>query len=395
MVVDVPTLLVVTVFAGVTSGLLLTYAWLLHRKSLAIALWALAFLLGSAGLTLIIARGDIDDFWSIDAANALLTAAYGVMWMGARNFDGRRTPLLYVLAGAGVWLAACQIESFHASMAARIVLLSAINLTYTAMTGFEFWRYGDRQLMSRWPLIVIFGVHASATLSRIVWPNSLVLVMSGHSSTSLTVFIVFEVLFNMLCAAFLLAFIVKERSELRYRRASFVDPLTGVLNRRGFTEGATRQLRRMAINHEPAALVAFDLDRFKALNDTHGHLVGDRVLCAFCDVVNGALRPGDLFGRIGGEEFVCLLLNIPQKEAFAVAERIRSRFADHEIDAGSIKVRATASAGMAFASAQDWDFPALMLAADKTLYRAKQRGRNRIEAAQPALLLANKVSTSL
>ena len=188
-------------------------------------------------------------------------------------------------------------------MAARITLFSAISLCYTTLTGFEFWRYGDKQLMSRWPLIVVLGVHAAAFLSRIIWPGWRAFVMTGRSpALSLTVFIAFEVLFHTFCAAFLLAFIAKERSELRYKRASLVDPPTGILNRRGFTDNATRQLRRMAIGREPAALVAFDLDRFKALNYTHGHPVGDRVLCAFCDAVNTALRPGDLFGHIGGEE---------------------------------------------------------------------------------------------
>lgn len=160
-------------------------------------------------------------------------------------------------------------------------------------------------------------------------------------------------------------------------------------------ENAARKLGRVAVNHEPVALIAFDLDRFKTLNDTYGHAVGDRVLCAFCDVVNTALRPGDLFGRIGGEEFACLLSNISQVDATAVAERIRSRFADNEIVIGSVKVRATASAGVAFASQQDQDLPALMLAADQTLYRAKERGRNRIETTQPTLVLSDEALRSL
>jgi diguanylate cyclase (GGDEF)-like protein len=391
MLVDLPTLLVVTVFATTMSGLLLAYAWLLNRHAPAIALWAIAYLVGSAGIALIIARDNIEDFWSIDIANALLIGSYGLMWMGARKFDGRRTPLPYVFAGVAVWLLVCQIEAFQVSSNTRIILFSAINLCYTTLTAVEFWRYGDKRLMSRWPLIVILGVHAGVFLSRIIWPGWLAYVMVGRSpALSLTVFVAFEVLFHIFCAAFLLSFIAKERSELRYKRASLVDPLTGILNRRGFMGNATRQLRRMANNHEPAALVAFDLDRFKTLNDTHGHPVGDRVLCAFCDAVNTALRPGDLFGRIGGEEFACLLSNVSPADALAIAERVRSRFADSEIVVGPVKVRATASAGVAFASQQDWDLSALMLAADQTLYRAKEHGRNRIETTLSALVMSNE-----
>src|SRR5262249_4844993 len=157
-------------------------------------------------------------------------------------FDGRHTPLPYALAGVVVWLSACQVESFLDSMSARIILFSAINLGYTTLTAFEFWRYGDKQLMSRWPLIVILAVHAGVFLSRIVWPGWMLYVMSGRSpALSLTVFVSFELLFHTFCAAFLLSLIVRERSELRYKRASSVDPLTGILNRRGFTESATRQ----------------------------------------------------------------------------------------------------------------------------------------------------------
>lgn len=229
MLVDLPTLLVVTAFASAMSGMLLTYAWLLNRHAPAIALWALAYLIGSAGITLIIARDNVDDFWSIDIANALLIGSYGLMWMGARIFDGRRTPLPYVFVGVAVWLLACQFEAFQASMAERITLFSAINLCYTTLTSFEFWRYGDKRLMSRWPLIVILGVHAVVFLSRVIWPGWLAFGMIGRSpALSLTAFASFEVLFHTFCAAFLLSFIAKERSELRYKRASVVDPLTGI-----------------------------------------------------------------------------------------------------------------------------------------------------------------------
>lgn len=393
MFVDLPTLLVVTVFASAMSGILLAYAWLLSRHATAIALWAVAYLVSAAGIALFIAGGSIDDVWTVDIARALLIVSYGMMWMGARSFNRRPTPLLYVFVGAAAWLLACQLEAFQASMAARIVFFSAINFGYTILTGFEFWRHGDKQLMSRWPLIIILGVHAGVFLSRMIWPGWFVLVMTGHSpALSLTVFVSFELLFHTFCAAFLLSFIAKERSELRYKRASLVDPLTGILNRRGFTENALRQLRRMETDRQPAALVAFDLDRFKTINDTHGHHIGDSVLRAFCDIVIAAIRPGDLFGRIGGEEFACLLANVSEADAMAVAERIRNRFADREIIIESVKLRATVSAGLAFSNRQDRALTGLMLAADQALYRAKAHGRNRIETTRPTLALPREIS---
>src|SRR5215470_18610409 len=123
MVLDLPTLFVIAVLASAISGLLLLLSWLQNRNVAALALWATAFMLGSAGVALIAARGDIPDVWSITIANAIIATAYGIMWGGARNFDGRPTPMLPVLAGAAIWLLACQVEAFYANQYARTALM--------------------------------------------------------------------------------------------------------------------------------------------------------------------------------------------------------------------------------------------------------------------------------
>src|SRR5579859_2927695 len=106
--VDLPTLFAVAVFAYVLSGGMLIYAWVTNRHTPALALWALGYLAASAGLALILARGQIDDVWSIDIANALLILAYGILWMGARSLNNRKTPSAYVLLGPVVWSFICQ-----------------------------------------------------------------------------------------------------------------------------------------------------------------------------------------------------------------------------------------------------------------------------------------------
>ena len=103
-----------------------------------------------------------------------------------------------------------------------------------------------------------------------------------------------------------------------------------------------------------------------------------------------------LFGRIGGEEFVCLLLSVSQVDAIAIAERMRSGFAALEIAIGSVQLRATASVGVTFVSEQDYDLSALIQAADQALYRAKAHGHNRIETTQPATVSSsNEMLASL
>ena len=90
----------------------------------------------------------------------------------------------------------------------------------------------------------------------------------------------------------------KERVLLRYKHASLIDPLTGVSNRRGFFERGEKLLHRGGFDCRPTVLLSFDLDRFKRVNDTCGHDVGDQVLKAFCGVTTAALRPDDLFGNL-------------------------------------------------------------------------------------------------
>lgn len=395
MFLDLSTFFAITVFSAAMSGALLIYAWFLSRHTTALVLWAAAYLCGAAGAALIIARGAISDILSIDIANTLLIGGYGIMLMGARSFNNRNTPPPYAIAGAAIWLAACQIAAFHESLSARIMLVSAIIVVYTLAIAYELWRNTDAQLMSRWPLIVIFGLHAVVFFSRVLWPGWILAEFTGHSpAISVVALVSFEVLFHTFCAAFLLASIAKERMELRYKRASFIDPLTGVYNRRGFTEYGERTLRRLAFNGHPAALVAFDLDRFKEINDTYGHPVGDRVLCVFCDVVNTSLRPGDLFARVGGEEFACLLMNVSDVEATVIAERIRSRFAKTEIDTvdtGAQKLRATVSAGIAATKQNNCNLGELVLAADQSLYLAKKSGRNRVETERSSPVIPSAV----
>ena len=120
------------------------------------------------------------------------------------------------------------------------------------------------------------------------------------SDVDLLTFAIFEGAFVCMCTAHLFGGLAKDRIAARYRRASLTDPLTGVANRRGFFEAGKRLLKRARFARQPTALIMFDLDRFKSINDRYGHHTGDEVLTAFCRSARSQLRPNDLFGRIGG-----------------------------------------------------------------------------------------------
>jgi diguanylate cyclase (GGDEF)-like protein len=127
---------------------------------------------------------------------------------------------------------------------------------------------------------------------------------------------------------------------------------------------------RTRFARQPAALLIFDLDRFKNINDNIGHGAGDSVLTAFCQLATSLLRPTDLFGRIGGEEFASLLPDTAREDALWLAERLRSA-----VEATSH----TAADGVAISDNASFDLSALLDAADGALYRAKALGRNRVE----------------
>jgi len=198
----------------------------------------------------------------------------------------------------------------------------------------------------------------------------------------LRTFAIFEVVFVCICGAYLLGGLAKDRLTARYRHASLTDPLTGVPNRRGFFEIGNRLLDRTRYERRPAALLVFDLDRFKNINDRYGHIIGDEVLTAFCQLATSSLRPSDLFGRIGGEEFASLLPATGAEDACRLAEGLRTAFEATSHAVAGRAVTATVSAGIAVSDDASIDLETLQKAADRALYLAKARGRNRVEIAE-------------
>jgi diguanylate cyclase (GGDEF)-like protein len=336
----------------------------------------------SLGVALIAARGDIPDIWSITIANAIIATAYGIMWGGVRNFEGRPTSVPLMLAGAMIWLLACQVEAFFASPQARVAVMSVIVCVYSGLSAWEFWQSRGERLMWRLPIVVLLVVHAAFFIIRIPLADALSLAMaSGSMLVGWWTFIIFEAMFFAICASYLLGGMARERVVLWYKHASLIDPLTGVGNRRAFLEGGEKLLHRTAFDREPAVLLLFDLDKFKNVNDTFGHHVGDRILTAFCNIATAALKPADLFGRLGGEEFASLLPHTSLNEGLDVAERIRGNFEATMLKESTNTLAATVSIGVTMSVDQKQDLAGLLKAADRALYRAKANGRNRVEHA--------------
>lgn len=169
----------------------------------------------------------------------------------------------------------------------------------------------------------------------------------------------------------------KEAAE----RSARIDPLTGLLNRRAFNELAEREIQRARRFRQPMSLLVIDLDRFKSINDSHGHLVGDAVLEDFARVASEQLRSLDIIARLGGEEFVVLLPGTDPEGAFQLAERMRQAIASNSMALESVTLRYTASFGIAGFEPRQPSLERWVARADAALYEAKAKGRNRVELA--------------
>jgi diguanylate cyclase (GGDEF)-like protein len=389
MNLDVNTLFLVTIYVEAILGLLLLFAWVQNTAIYAVAWWGFADLLRAASIVLFGMFGTVSDVVSIDLANALLFTAFAMTWTGARVFDHRRPRPLLMFSGAALWLVLCRLPAIAGSWDLRVLICSGIITAYTWATAYEFWRGRGEALVSRWPAIFMLFAHGSLYLLRTPFGAMLPWSPTGNEvfdSVWMTV-LSFEALLFTISIAFILLAMAKERTEHRHKTMALVDPLTGIANRRAFLQDGEAELKRQAVDPRPIAVMLLDLDNFKSINDRFGHAIGDRVLQRFAEVAAGCVRRADLFGRLGGEEFAAVLVDATRERAMAVAEQIRTSFANATYEVDNRPVVATVSIGIVISYDAVLDISALLAQADHALYRAKDNGRNRIEVASIELIL--------
>jgi len=169
--------------------------------------------------------------------------------------------------------------------------------------------------------------------------------------------------------------------EQKLMALNMMDALTGIHNRRSLECHLKEEVDRHKRYVHPLSLIMFDLDHFKAINDTYGHQCGDFVLQNVTKLIGNSIRGEDILARYGGEEFCCLLPETPIEAARMIAERFRSRVANQIFEFGSERINVTISLGVAAMTPKTMTPDLLLKKADDGLYMAKNRGRNRIEVA--------------
>jgi len=359
----------------------------------------------SAGPSALAAREDSPPLHAVKRRAYIAAALFGVpgltLWItqGQENgFIRAVSPLLIVCLVAwawALWRRRLTIRAFERQFFAAVAVFVLGDVGYTlwaskslAIAHEELMASGYRFVTILLVLAFLFldtreGLWVSAGLIGIVVAMGLGRlipdVAAGRSLPELVLFLGSTSYFGVITAMlYALAFTKQQlTSAERVASLAFVDDLTRVANRRKLYDDLRTEINRSKRHNRPLALIQFDLDRFKNLNDTFGHEMGDRVLVEAAKRAQAELRASDRMGRWGGEEFLVLAPETDLDQAAALAERLRLAFASTRFgDAGVV----TASFGVA--ACGEGEVPeSLVKQTDEALYRAKARGRNRVECA--------------
>jgi len=367
---DVPTLTLVDIYVLLLLGVLMFCAWRSGQRDSTLGCTCLMLLFGTVSTVLGSLRGLGIDVVPIVLGNIALQLALAMNWTAMRTFAGRRPYLPGIVAGALLWGGLCLVPAFYSSLTARLLLASALTVIYTALAMFELWRSRLQISVSLRPTIGLMMFHVAFYLLRMAVDRGQP--FGDPEAVSFFAFVIFETLLYAIGISFVTLAMVRERAEQQYRHASLSDPLTGIGNRRSFIDAGQALLQRGRLRGEPVALLLCDLDFFKRLNDTFGHQAGDRALIDFGQVIARRMRRQDVFGRIGGEEFACLLADADALVAREVAERIRAEFAAMPF---AEQGRLSVSIGVATTTSR-YELDELLAQADRALYVAKAAGRN-------------------
>lgn len=381
MPLDQLSLLTAIAFSSAALTITLFVGWLGARHDTYLLSWSIGLSLVVAGVILFGMLAESYNAAQNFVSFALTQGGFAFIYAGALQFRAKPVPMAAV-AIIGLGLIALTGVAFLGGLSGLGAIFANLGMALLmAMTAREYWVGRDE---SRIPMVSNAALYALAAISFVLcaavlvaeqrwilteqprnWAediNAIVLIVgiTGIGAVSLT--------------------LNQSRRARHHRREAMTDGLTGLLNRRALFNALGAPLP------PGAAVIMFDLDHFKSINDQFGHAAGDAVLEAFAALVKSELRPDDLAARLGGEEFCVVLRDLKMRSPAAVAERIRAGFAAARTATERGVAETTLSAGVAISGVDGEPFEALLKRADDALYAAKSAGRNRVHAPAPRLV---------
>ncbi|WP_337266590.1 GGDEF domain-containing protein [Oryzifoliimicrobium ureilyticus] len=356
-----------------TLSLVLFMAWRQDRQSKSYFYWGLGFLLNALGFGMLALAAFIPQFMPNELGNAIALAGQTACIAGFAALDKRKIAWWALLSPA-IWLSGIFLPWIYNDLASRIILYNLAYATGAAGLAMAAGMVEGGREGTGVKLSAVFVLQAVLSFG-----TALSLALFDQDRANATDYGLIAMVGNYLLLIFAFAFacqLVIERGQKQLYRLTITDTLTGALNRRGLLGVFDRFLQKSLDEKKQVAVLLFDLDRFKQINDKLGHQAGDAVLAQFARIARRHVA-GNLFGRMGGEEFAAFAAVSDQYDAEALAETIRSEFCYMPISTGDAIVPATVSIGVSIAEPAEANLQKMMSSADKALYAAKAAGRNR------------------
>jgi diguanylate cyclase (GGDEF)-like protein len=342
--------------------------------------WASAMLMETLTWVLIAKRGVIPDFFSVTIANGFMAVAYAMILSAIYEFQQRKAPhwQYWLPIALTLTMAAILVDDIRGRFiwggliyGLQMVLIARALLTHGETRAGRAWRLLFGGVIMVMVVLVLRAVDA--------WFVSDVLAQPQNSATVQPIQLIsyIAVVSMALLGSISFVLMVKERTDREVMHLAMTDSLTQIPNRRALMDYAARVLARR--NGMPLAMLMIDVDHFKPINDTHGHQIGDEVLCKLTAMLAGRLRGYDLIGRYGGEEFCVVAPETDQKGALALAESLRKIISSKSIPTTDGELTVSVSIGVACCPLNATrKLDEILAEADAALYDAKQTGRNKV-----------------
>lgn len=346
---------------AMVNASLLLLSWSQDRKNSALGWWSLSHAVAPIAFLAMGMSAAFANPWLFGLGQVFLILHWTFMLVALRVHDQRR----WLLAVTPPLLIAAAVVAGAADQLTIILAFKGVSVVLALGIGRELWlARGDAPTLRL--LLIALVVGHTLLVTIYIWSEPSQVIMletTAYGSANALLFIALS----------------KAGVEAALRTAATTDSLTRLANRGAFRARAQSMLKLAHEERRPVALVMFDLDRFKSINDRFGHPAGDQVLCVFAEIVGNKFRKSDAVGRLGGEEFAAILANVTADQVVEIVERIRSAFATSNVVVGEAAVETTVSAGIVLDREAGRELDSLFASADELLYRAKTGGRNRFE----------------
>ncbi|MGO7955339.1 GGDEF domain-containing protein [Rhizobium leguminosarum] len=377
MMLDYNSLLLALGVSAACLAVTLMGSWLVRRSETVLLTATIGLVLVVSGIFVYSAYVNTPEKWLGVANFVLFHAGFATIWGAGKQFLTGRVSLLAI--------AICALAAMVFSVVPMLsgydgLAFIADNLAIALLLFATARQYWLARAEAPAPLLGIAVLYTLTAISFFLCAAVLISdgkLVLGHAPSNWAEDLSLAVCIAGMTGIGALSLALHQwRLAARHRLDAITDPLTGLLNRRAlFDQYGTRPMGTTT------AVIVFDIDHFKSVNDRFGHAAGDRVLNVFAGELSAHCRTGDTAARLGGEEFVLVLKEIMPGRAELTAERIRRAFEAREIHIDDEVLTCTVSVGVAPGRSKSLDFDTMLSAADKALYVAKRAGRNRVELA--------------